>query len=164
MPSDITTPGVNPAKLPAILASIPASRSVAVAAEPAPLSLNKPKLDNLAGDIWKSAERLRGKKEEDASATESAAATEAQAAKRSAGRKSSASRKTGGSSKGNPSRRLGDLRTCSTGSSANRAPWRVEGERRRSEKVSNDLSTSYVEWRKVMFVQVEDLSAKVRSS
>ena len=26
-----------------------------------PLSLNKPKLDNLAGDIWKSAERLRGK-------------------------------------------------------------------------------------------------------
>jgi type I restriction enzyme M protein len=26
-----------------------------------PLSLNKPKLDNLAGDIWKSAQRLRGK-------------------------------------------------------------------------------------------------------
>src|SRR5258707_9648602 len=26
-----------------------------------PLSLNKPKLDNLAGEIWKSAERLRGK-------------------------------------------------------------------------------------------------------
>ncbi len=25
------------------------------------LSLNKPKLDNLASDIWKSAERLRGK-------------------------------------------------------------------------------------------------------
>ena len=25
------------------------------------LSLNRPKLDNLAGDIWKSAERLRGK-------------------------------------------------------------------------------------------------------
>ncbi|MBI3000834.1 MAG: type I restriction-modification system subunit M N-terminal domain-containing protein, partial [Deltaproteobacteria bacterium] len=25
------------------------------------LSLNKQKLDNLAGDIWKSAERLRGK-------------------------------------------------------------------------------------------------------
>src|ERR1700691_1025520 len=25
------------------------------------LSLNNPKLDNLAGDIWKSAERLRGK-------------------------------------------------------------------------------------------------------
>ncbi|MDP3104998.1 MAG: hypothetical protein Q8M95_10380 [Candidatus Methanoperedens sp.] len=25
------------------------------------LSLNKPKLDNLATDIWKSAERLRGK-------------------------------------------------------------------------------------------------------
>jgi hypothetical protein len=25
------------------------------------LSLNKPRLDNLAGDIWKSAERLRGK-------------------------------------------------------------------------------------------------------
>ena len=25
------------------------------------LSLNKPKLDHLAGDIWKSAERLRGK-------------------------------------------------------------------------------------------------------
>jgi hypothetical protein len=25
------------------------------------LSLDKPKLDNLAGDIWKSAERLRGK-------------------------------------------------------------------------------------------------------
>ncbi len=25
------------------------------------LSLNKPKLDNLAGDIWKSAVRLRGK-------------------------------------------------------------------------------------------------------
>src|SRR6266403_1577781 len=25
------------------------------------LSLNKPKLDNLAGEIWKSAERLRGK-------------------------------------------------------------------------------------------------------
>lgn len=25
------------------------------------LSLNKPKLDNLAGDIWKSAERLYGK-------------------------------------------------------------------------------------------------------
>ena len=25
------------------------------------LSLNKPKLDNLAGDIWKSAIRLRGK-------------------------------------------------------------------------------------------------------
>jgi type I restriction-modification system DNA methylase subunit len=25
------------------------------------ISLNKPKLDNLAGDIWKSAERLRGK-------------------------------------------------------------------------------------------------------
>ena len=25
------------------------------------LTLNKPKLDNLAGDIWKSAERLRGK-------------------------------------------------------------------------------------------------------
>jgi hypothetical protein len=25
------------------------------------LSLNKPKLDNLAGDIWKSSERLRGK-------------------------------------------------------------------------------------------------------
>src|SRR3989304_6055287 len=25
------------------------------------LSLNKPKLDNLTGDIWKSAERLRGK-------------------------------------------------------------------------------------------------------
>lgn len=25
------------------------------------LSLNKPKLDNLAGDIWKSAEWLRGK-------------------------------------------------------------------------------------------------------
>ena len=25
------------------------------------LSLNKPKLDNLAGDIWKSAERLRAK-------------------------------------------------------------------------------------------------------
>ena len=25
------------------------------------LSVNKPKLDNLAGDIWKSAERLRGK-------------------------------------------------------------------------------------------------------
>jgi type I restriction enzyme M protein len=26
-----------------------------------PLSLNKPKLDNLAAEIWKSAERLRGK-------------------------------------------------------------------------------------------------------
>src|SRR5512137_2798085 len=26
-----------------------------------PLSINKPKLDNLAGDIWRSAERLRGK-------------------------------------------------------------------------------------------------------
>ncbi len=26
-----------------------------------PLSLNKPKLDNLADEIWKSAERLRGK-------------------------------------------------------------------------------------------------------
>jgi hypothetical protein len=26
-----------------------------------PLSVNKPKLDNLAGEIWKSAERLRGK-------------------------------------------------------------------------------------------------------
>lgn len=26
-----------------------------------PLALDKPKLDNLAGDIWKSAERLRGK-------------------------------------------------------------------------------------------------------
>src|SRR6266403_128481 len=25
------------------------------------ISLNKPKLDNLTGDIWKSAERLRGK-------------------------------------------------------------------------------------------------------
>ena len=25
------------------------------------LSLDKPKLDNIAGDIWKSAERLRGK-------------------------------------------------------------------------------------------------------
>jgi len=25
------------------------------------LTINKPKLDNLAGDIWKSAERLRGK-------------------------------------------------------------------------------------------------------
>jgi len=25
------------------------------------LALNKPNLDNLAGDIWKSAERLRGK-------------------------------------------------------------------------------------------------------
>jgi hypothetical protein len=25
------------------------------------LALNKPKLDNLVGDIWKSAERLRGK-------------------------------------------------------------------------------------------------------
>jgi type I restriction enzyme M protein len=25
------------------------------------LALNKPKLDNLAGDIWKSSERLRGK-------------------------------------------------------------------------------------------------------
>jgi type I restriction enzyme M protein len=25
------------------------------------LALNKPKLDNLAGEIWKSAERLRGK-------------------------------------------------------------------------------------------------------
>jgi len=25
------------------------------------ISLNKPKLDNLASDIWKSAERLRGK-------------------------------------------------------------------------------------------------------
>jgi hypothetical protein len=25
------------------------------------ISLNKPRLDNLAGDIWKSAERLRGK-------------------------------------------------------------------------------------------------------
>jgi type I restriction enzyme M protein len=25
------------------------------------LALNKPRLDNLAGDIWKSAERLRGK-------------------------------------------------------------------------------------------------------
>ena len=25
------------------------------------LSINKPKLDNLAGEIWKSAERLRGK-------------------------------------------------------------------------------------------------------
>jgi len=25
------------------------------------LALNKPKLDNLASDIWKSAERLRGK-------------------------------------------------------------------------------------------------------
>ena len=30
-------------------------------ATPQSLSLNKPKLDNLAGDIWKSAERLRGK-------------------------------------------------------------------------------------------------------
>src|SRR5688572_29185414 len=28
---------------------------------PKALALNKPKLDNLAGDIWKSAERLRGK-------------------------------------------------------------------------------------------------------
>ena len=28
---------------------------------PMALSLNKPKLDNLAGDIWKSAERLCGK-------------------------------------------------------------------------------------------------------
>ena len=26
-----------------------------------PLSLNKPRLDNLAGEIWKSAQRLRGK-------------------------------------------------------------------------------------------------------
>jgi len=26
-----------------------------------PLSLNKPKLDNLAAEIWKSVERLRGK-------------------------------------------------------------------------------------------------------
>jgi len=26
------------------------------------ISLNKPRLDNLTGDIWKSAERLRGKK------------------------------------------------------------------------------------------------------
>src|SRR5437588_459118 len=33
----------------------------AAAAKPPTLSLNKPKLDNLAGDIWKSAERLRGK-------------------------------------------------------------------------------------------------------
>jgi len=29
--------------------------------DPMPLSLNKPRLDNLAGEIWKSAQRLRGK-------------------------------------------------------------------------------------------------------
>ena len=60
----------------------------------------KPKSRGVGGRLRAAAERLRGKKEEDASASESAAATEAQAAKRSAGRKSSASRKTGGSSKG----------------------------------------------------------------
>jgi large subunit ribosomal protein L17 len=60
----------------------------------------KPKSGGVGGRLRAAAERLRGKKEEDASASESAAATEAQAAKRGAGRKSSASRKTGGSSKG----------------------------------------------------------------
>jgi large subunit ribosomal protein L17 len=54
----------------------------------------------VGGRLRAAAERLRGKKEQDASASESAAATQAQAAKRSAGRKSSASRKIGGSSKG----------------------------------------------------------------
>ena len=60
----------------------------------------KPKAGGVGGRLRAAADRLRGKKEQDASASESAAATEAQAAKRSAGRKSSASRKMGGSSKG----------------------------------------------------------------
>ena len=60
----------------------------------------KPKGGGVGERLRAAAERLRGKKAEDSSASESAAATEAQAAKRSAGRKSSASRKVGGSSKG----------------------------------------------------------------
>jgi len=60
----------------------------------------KPKSSGVGGRLRAAAERLRGKKEQDSSASESAAATQAQAAKRSAGRKSSASRKMGGSSKG----------------------------------------------------------------
>src|SRR2546427_217556 len=61
MPTDFTTQNVSPAKLPPVLASIPLSPAPPAPNKPAPLSLNKPKLDNLAGDIWKSAERLRGK-------------------------------------------------------------------------------------------------------
>jgi large subunit ribosomal protein L17 len=60
----------------------------------------KPKTKGVGGRLRAAAERLRGKKDQESSASESAAASEAQAAKRSAGRKSSAGRKTGGSSKG----------------------------------------------------------------
>src|SRR5207249_10268003 len=60
----------------------------------------KPKSAGVGGRLRKAAERLRGKKKEESSASESAAATQAQAAKRTAGRRSSAGRKTGGSSKG----------------------------------------------------------------
>jgi len=60
----------------------------------------KPKAKGVGGRLRAAAERLRGAKKAESSATsEAAAATEAQAAKRSAGRKSSASRKMGGSSK-----------------------------------------------------------------
>src|SRR5206468_11852508 len=56
----------------------------------------KPKSAGVGGRLRKAAERLRGKKKEESSASESAAATQAQAAKRTAGRRSSAGRKTGG--------------------------------------------------------------------
>ena len=60
----------------------------------------KPKSKGVGGRLRAAAERLRGKKEQEASVSESAAAADAQAAKRAAGRRSSAGRKTGGSSKG----------------------------------------------------------------
>jgi large subunit ribosomal protein L17 len=59
----------------------------------------RPKGKGVGGRLRAAAERLRGGKRTDTSASESAAAAEAQAAKR-ASKKGTAGRKTGGSSKG----------------------------------------------------------------
>ena len=58
---DTTILKAAPTQSPANVALPPSPLPSVPVSKPAALSLNKPKLDNLAGDIWKSAERLRGK-------------------------------------------------------------------------------------------------------
>src|SRR5437867_10245429 len=58
---DTTILKAAPTQSPANVAMPPSPLPSVPISKPAALSLNEPKLDNLAGDIWKSAERLRSK-------------------------------------------------------------------------------------------------------
>src|SRR5437773_11646973 len=61
MPPETATPRKNVESLPISLAAASAALPKPATPKPTSLALNKPRLDNLADEIWKSAERLRGK-------------------------------------------------------------------------------------------------------